>query len=214
MDYHKKYSIAVGALFLLATASYMSGSGLVEASLGTNGVHAGQMKTGILLECINSAAVIGIAALLFPVLQRYSIWIAAAYAASRIAEAVLLSIASVCVLVLTMVTPEKLFLMDVFVSFRNLLFQMAMMFLGGGSILFCIGLYKARLVPRLLSVLGVAGYSALCVSSLMELAGLPGPGMILFIPGAVFEIAFPVWLFVKGFSSDGFIRAISQGTVD
>ena len=54
----RKNEIIIGLLFLLATASYMLGSGLVETALKLTDfslINAEQVKIGILLELINSA---------------------------------------------------------------------------------------------------------------------------------------------------------------
>ncbi|QYR19298.1 DUF4386 domain-containing protein [Paenibacillus sp. sptzw28] len=77
---------------------------------------------------------------------------------------------------------------------------MAMIVLGLYSLLFCYLLYRSRLIPRLISVFGLIGYASLLTSALLELFGY-SPGMLLFLPGALFEILMPVWLIVKGFNS-------------
>ncbi len=82
----------------------------------------------------------------------------------------------------------------------GLAFQIAMIALGLGSIPFCYLLYRSRLIPRLLAVLGLIGYAALLIGSSLELFGL-NLYMIQFAPGALFELIFPIWLIVKGFNS-------------
>ena len=59
----RKTGILVGILFLLAMACYMIGSEWVLNPAG-----GFRRQIGIVLEFVNSAAVVGIAALLFPVL--------------------------------------------------------------------------------------------------------------------------------------------------
>ena len=61
-------------------------------------------------------------------------------------------------------------------------------------------LYKSKLVPRLLSVWGIIGYIIFVSSTIFELFGVP-IGVLLSIPGGLFEISLSVWLIVKGFSS-------------
>ncbi|MNI70316.1 hypothetical protein D3C73_1261240 [compost metagenome] len=80
-----------------------------------------------------------------------------------------------------------------------LLFDMAMLVLSLGSLLFCYILYRSRLVPRLLSMIGLIGYTGLLASSCLSLVGLDVGGA-LYIPGAIFELALPIWLIVKGFN--------------
>jgi hypothetical protein len=75
---------------------------------------------------------------------------------------------------------------------------MAMITLGAGSLALCYVLYVARLVPRAISLLGVAGYVALFVSGWLATLG-SDLGVLLFIPGAIFEVVFPLWLIIRGF---------------
>jgi ABC-type phosphate/phosphonate transport system permease subunit len=74
-----------------------------------------------------------------------------------------------------------------------------MIVLGFGSFLLCYVLYRARLVPRFLSVIGFVGYAGLLTSSCLAIAGHDA-GAALYIPGAIFEIVLPLWLLIKGFN--------------
>lgn len=66
------------------------------------------------------------------------------------------------------------------------------------DLLFCYLLYRSKLIPRFLSILGLIGYASLSASAIMELMG--HNGMFLYAPGALFEIVLPLWLIVKGFN--------------
>jgi len=48
-------------------------------------------------------------------------------------------------------------------------------------------------------VLGFVGYLSLFASGWLEIAGA-SVAYALYIPGGLFEIAFPLWLIAKGFS--------------
>lgn len=195
--------IVIGALFLFAMGVYMAGSGLVDAGLdranGFAGINAESIRLGAILEFFNSAAVVGIAALLLPILKRTSEWIAHAYLASRLTEAVLLLACTACALAAPIADGTNALL-----GLRDQLFQLAMASLGLGSVLFCGALYAGRLVPRALSVLGVAGYVCLAVGAWLNIFGVPST--LLLVPGAAFEILFPLWLFVKG------LKVVPEGT--
>ena len=209
MKINRKYSIAIGALFLLATASYMIGSGMVISSLdianGFANINANALKFGIVLEFINNAAVVGIASLMYPLLRKKNEWIAVGYVASRIIEAGLLMICSVCVLVLAFAAPETVQQVGgTLLIFRELLFQMVLISLGAGSIFMCHVLYSGHLAPRTLSLLGIIGYAVLFFSGFLGLLSHSEPGTIWFILVGLFEIVFPIWLFVKGFAPDNF----------
>ena len=151
----RKNEIIIGVLFLLATASYMLGSGLVETALKITDfslINAEQVKIGILLELINSAAVVGIAALIFPILRKYSEGLTIIYVSSRIIESALLLIAAIGpLLLITLNQIEAQQLNAMITLFASYSFQMAMISLSAGSIFFCYVLYKNRLIPRTLS---------------------------------------------------------------
>ncbi|WP_172250800.1 DUF4386 domain-containing protein [Saccharibacillus deserti] len=208
----RKKEQAAGLLFLVATAAYLTGSGWIGGTLGQSDflVHlsseSSKIRIGLFLETINSAAVIAISVLLFPILKRYSETTAVGYLSARIVEAVLLTIGIGLVFALldwsgsaaeNALQPAAQTVGDLAAAVQTMTFQLAMLSLGLGSLAFCWLLYRERLVPRLLAGLGIIGYIALTLSSCFSLAGLE-PGALLFIPGAVFEIVFPVWLIVRG----------------
>ena len=194
MTTNRKIAIAVGVLFFAATLSYGVGSALITSALATPddllNPNNTQIGIGVLLEFINSAAVVGIGLLLFLILRRYSEGMALGYAGSMIIESVLLLVGALSALLLQTL------------SWHDLTFQMAMIALGVGSILLCYVLYKFRLVPRAISVLGFVGYIAIFAYGLLEIfaQNIGFIGSVLFAPGAIFEIAFPLWLIVKGFN--------------
>ena len=200
----RKNEIIIGVLFLLATASYMLGSGLVENALKITDfslINAEQIKIGILLELINSAAVVGIAALIFPILRKYSEGLTIIYVSSRIIESALLLIAAIGpLLLITLNQIEAQQLSAMITLFASYSFQMAMISLSAGSIFFCYVLYKNRLIPRTLSALGFIGYLLLLASSLLSIIGFEDT-TLFYIPGALFEIIFPFWLIIKGLRS-------------
>jgi hypothetical protein len=191
MTTNRKIAIAVGVLFFTATISYGVGNALIASALEAqddlSSPNIAQIRIGVLLEFINSAAVVGIGVLLFPILRRYSEGMALGYAGSRIIESVLLLMGALSALLLLTL------------RWYDLAFQMAMIALGAGSLLLCYILYKNRLVPRVISVLGFVGYIALFAYGWSEIFG-QNIGLVLFIPGAIFEIVFPLWLIVKGFN--------------
>src|SRR5436305_1918232 len=65
-------------------------------------------------------------------------------------------------------------------------------------------LLRNRLVPRWLAVLGLIGYPALLLVAVLDMLGLidtvAGLGLVGLIPGGLFELLLPIWLFAKGFN--------------
>jgi hypothetical protein len=79
--------------------------------------------------------------------------------------------------------------------------------LGLGGVILTAILYRTKLVPRFIAVVGLIGYAVLVPGAILTLFGVldtsPGAsGGLLAIPVAVFEIILmPVWLFAKGFNA-------------
>ncbi|WP_233621737.1 DUF4386 domain-containing protein [Amycolatopsis sp. WAC 04182] len=65
-------------------------------------------------------------------------------------------------------------------------------------------LHRSRLVPRWLAVLGIVSYPTLLAGCVLDLFGVvdvtQGVGLVALVPGGVFEVVLPIWLFVKGFT--------------
>ncbi|KQX68221.1 DUF4386 domain-containing protein [Paenibacillus sp. Root444D2] len=214
---NKKTARIVGVLFLAATAAYILGNGLIESILKDPDylIHVYPNKTkviiGMLLELMNSAAAVGIAITLFPILKKHNETIALGYVAFRVIEAIILIVGAVSPLLLISLSqeyieagaPDSSYFQTIgmlAIKGKFLTFQLAMIVLGLYSLLFCYLLYQSKLIPRLISVFGIIGYVSLLTSALLQVFGYSA-GMILFLPGALFEIIFPIWLIVKGFNS-------------
>ena len=217
MKTHKKTARMVGASILIATVTYMLGDGLLKSVLNAPEyllqVYPNRMQVviGVLLQYSDAAAVAAIGILLFPILRKHNEAIAFGYAGTRIIECVLLLVAGISSL--SLITLSQHYgqagvadaasvqaLGTLAVAHSELAFQIAMIALGLGSMPFCYLLYRSRLIPRALSVLGFIGYAALFAGGVVELFGL-NLSMLHFVPGGVFELMLPMWLIVKGFNA-------------
>lgn len=160
---------------------------------------AGAIRFGVILELVNSAAVVGIAALLWPLIRPKSEPIAAGYFGARVIEAALLLVCSAVPLTLAFL-PAAGFeaFAPIATQFRPLLFQIAMITLGVGSVFLTWVLFRDRMIARWLALFGLIGYPLLALGGVFELYGVSGVSMWLLIPGSIFEVVFPVWLFWKG----------------
>jgi len=221
MDANKKTARIVGVLILAATATYMLGSGLLDSMLNAPDYllhvypNSTQVVIGVLLEFVDAAAVAAIGIMLFPILRKHNEAIALGYAGTRIIECSLVIVAGISSLSLITLSQEYVqagapaasyfeALGTLVVAQSGLAFQIAMIALGLGSLPFCYLLYRSRLIPRSMSVLGFIGYAALLIGGLLELFGL-NLYMIQFLPGGVFELILPIWLIVKGFNSPAIV---------
>lgn len=164
---------------------------------------------GAVLMLLNSVIVVAIGVLLFPVLRPHSERIALGYLASRLVEGLLLTVGVLSLLSLIglsdayveagaaaaahVETPAALA-----IQLNDGAYQVGMAALGAGSLFLCCLLYRTRLVPRGLAAWGFGGYAVLLAGSVLELFGV-GVGLLLSLPGGLFEVVLGLWLIVKGF---------------
>jgi hypothetical protein len=202
-------SRVIGALFLSAIVFYGVGFGLATSVVSRPGflsavpTHQTTLALGAFLMLLNSVVVVGIGVLLFPILENYSKRTALAYLVSRTIEAVLLAIGVLCLL-MTLPLARQAASADVLgslaVQANAISYQIAMMSLGLGGVLLCSLLYRTQLIPRLLAVWGVIGYAIFLAGAVAEIFGIH-LGLMLSIPGGLFELGLGIWLLIKGFES-------------
>ena len=184
----------VGVLFLAGYLAYGVGSliatGVVN-SADRNGSTA-LFVTGAALMLLNSAFVIGIGVLMFPILRAHNEPIAAGYLGTRIFEGVVLAIG-----VVSLSRPHRLRAIDA----NSVFYNVAEAGLGIGSLFFCALLFRTGLVPRFLAVWGFIGYACFAGGNLLALFGVAGAGLVGAIPGGLFELTFGIWLIARGFAS-------------
>jgi len=204
-----------GILFIAAILAYGIGYGLVEPLiLAPNyfsqiAVQQNQIIIGSILMLLNSFIVIAIAVLFFPILKKFSKQIAIIYLSARVIEAILLAAGVILILLLLPLSREylmastidKLYFQNMgslVIKYNELFYQMAMAILCLGSLFFCYLLLKSKLIPKFLSIWGLGGYAVFFLGAVLELFGLKGVGLVLCIPGGLFELFFAGWLIVKG----------------
>lgn len=213
----------VGALFVLAFVAYIAGGALVDSGSGGTNVlsevadNQMRLSAGALLMLVNSAVVAAIGVLAFPVLKRHHEISAYAYLVARTAEAVLLAVGIICLLLLIPLAQEYTdasagdasvlsSLARVAQEGNHYSFQIAMISVGLGGLIFCRALFLTKLVPRFMAVWGMAGYAIFAAGATLEVLGY-GVGLALSVPGGLFEIGLGVLLIAKGFpaaqSQDG-----------
>lgn len=76
-------------------------------------------------------------------------------------------------------------------------YQVGMISVSIGGLVLCRVLLRARLVPRLLALLGLVGYAAFFAGSVLEVLGY-AVGNVLSAPGGLFEVALGVLLIARG----------------
>lgn len=190
----------VGVLFLAGYFAYGVGS-LIAQGIVSSGDRSGATAlfvTGAALMLLNSAFVIGIGVLMFPILRAQNMAVAAGYLGTRIFEGVVLAIGVVSLSVLTASHA---------IDANAVFYNVAEVGLGIGSLFFCALLFRTRLVPRFLAAWGFMGYACFAGGNLLALFGAAGAGLVGAIPGGGFELTFAVWLIARGFASTAIARS-------
>jgi Domain of unknown function (DUF4386) len=203
------YSRLIGALFLLGFVSYGVGFALVTSVVGVpdflSTISARQtiLVLGAFLMLLNTPVDVAKAVLFFPILEKHSKRTALAYLATMIVEVVFLTIG---VLALLMIVPLSQHagegwakgLGSLVVQSNAMSYQIGEAALGFGALFLCSLLLRTRLIPRFLAISGLIGYAILMAGALAEIFGIH-IGLILSIPGGLFELALGFWLLIKGF---------------
>lgn len=223
MDPRRKIAVAVGVLFIIATAapvvslpffSPMNTPGfLVDIAARGNLV-----VIGALLEVVMAFAIAAIAIVIHPVLKRYNETLAFGYAASRLAEAVLFLAVAVISLLLLLTLSRNFAAAGApddssYRTFGTILKAAHdQAYLVGGRLVFPVSalilnyaLYRSRLIARWLSLWGLGGAVLLLVGAVLGMLGAFEANSVWetvsFLPIAVQEMVFAVWLIARGFRS-------------
>ena len=208
----RKTALAAGVLYLITFISiptlflysdvkdpnYLIGSGPVTPVL-----------VGGLLEVIVALAGVGTAVVLYPVLKRQHQGVALGFVGTRTLEGAGL-IAGVVALMTVVSLRQAGVGAAGLVTAKALTSMYGWAFLFSGSLMPALNalllgslLYRSRLVPRALPILGLIGAPLLLASVLGTLFGAfastSPPALLLAIPIAVWEFSLGVYLIVKGF---------------
>ena len=210
----------VGVLFWISNLTTLIGGAVTGAipsghdALTTMYPHANSEVIGTLIAHINDVAIIGYAVALFPVLKRFSESLALAYVAFKVAEGILLLVAASALLSLIALSrsyvgqpasggPVFSAVAETTLAQEFWAARLATLaYLVATPILNYV-LYRTRLVPRWVSILGFVGVAGLAIGLIVGV-GDPTrgfqPGQLLVIPIILWELVFATWLIVRGFA--------------
>ena len=187
----KRIAVIVGLLFLVSTLTFMIGSNLIRSFLIDVSQNKSPLFMGVILEIICGVAVVGIGVLMFPILKLFNKRLALGYVIFRIIECTIIIVGGIYLLSL----------LEFMWKYEMIIF----VFTALGGLIFSYLLYLSKLIPRYLSGLGILGYAILFLGAALNMFGLlnikDGAGMLIYLPGGLFELFLPIWLFVKGFNS-------------
>jgi uncharacterized membrane protein len=218
MDSDRKTAIIVGVLFIIATAApitsaFFTGSIHDVDYLTAVSANETQVLTGVLLLLTMTAAIVLIPIMMFPILRKYSEGLALGYVGARIFEGFFSAVNIIFLLLILSLSREFVHSAAPVTSYFQTSGALLLAGFDWGSVLldftFTIGaivfnylLYKSKLVPRWLSILGLIGGALWLAYAPLRMFDLSPPSLeILALPIAAQEMIFAAWLIAKGFNS-------------
>jgi len=223
MSPHRKTSLAAGVLYLLTFVSIPT-LALYGPVKGANYILGAGPDTGALIgalsEIIVALAGMGTAVALFPVLKRQNEGVAMGFIGSRTMEGAAIFVCVGCILSVVSLRQAGAG-PDALVTSHALVTMYDRMFLLGGSLMPALNavllgtlLYRARLVPRVLPLLGLIGAPLLLAADLAVMFDLIGrtstPALVTALPIALWEFSLGVWLVAKGFKPSAITALYSR----
>ncbi len=178
-------------------------------------VSASDNDTGVLigafLEVLLAIAVVGTSVTLYPVIKTYGGGLALGYVAGRIIEAAIILVGVMSLLTIltlrhgsTTDAPAALTVGRALVALHDWTFLFGpKLALGVNTVLLASLMFRSRLVPRPIAILGLVGGSLVFVSGTAVLFGayadLSTLGIAAAMPVLAWELSVALWMVVKGF---------------
>ncbi len=206
-----------GIFFILSFASYATGVGLMETLQNSSLQPIQVIKSkeslvigAILIAIFHTVFNLGLLNVMFNVFKKVSLRLSITYLLLGAFGTFLLAVGAVFLLLPISISETIIQSKQVETSDFSLIlnlssrgnfycYQIGMIIWGMGGFLFCYLLNKAKLLPALFPISGYIGYSIFIVGCILELLGKPY-GVMLSIPGGLFEILLSIWLIAKGFN--------------
>jgi hypothetical protein len=220
---NRRIAVLAGVFFIVAAVAAIIGLALEGPVLNDARyiVAASGDDTRVILgaffEVILAISVIGTAVTLFPIVRRQSEGIALGYVAGRVVEALVIVVGIISVVSVVKLRQsfagatgaEAITLVAIgksLVVVHNWTFLFGPnLALGPNTLMLAYLMYRSRLVPRVIAVLGLIGGPLIFASGTAVLFGLYGQqsvwGSIAAIPVFAWEMSLAVWLIVKGFKA-------------
>jgi hypothetical protein len=223
MNSHRRTARIVGVLFIVATAApiltapfigFLGGGLLGEPIpdyLVTVSASELQVFMGMFIELIWALAVVGIPVMLFPILKKHYKALALGFHSLRFVEAISTIVGSIILLTLLTLSQEFVRAGAPDASYYQALGTLLLAareaaFMIGSGLVWSLSalalnymLFRSGLVPRWISGWGLIGATLSFATYLLQFFGMSLD--ILFLPIALQEMVFAVWLIIKGFNS-------------
>lgn len=218
MDTNRKNTIIAGVLYLLGfIAGILSIASAVDDPeyLIKTAANVNQTLFAALFQFVMIIAYLGIAITLYPIVKKFNERLALGFLSFRIIGTVFILIGVMLLLLILTISQDYVrtgssnlsmfqLIGGLLRAGRDYVNHIAMIVsLNIGGIMLYLLLYKARLVPKWLSVWGIIGAIMTIIASFLimfRLIEIITPEyMIMNAPIALQELTFAIWLIVKGF---------------
>jgi Domain of unknown function (DUF4386) len=221
MEPTRKIALAAGIAYLVTFAASIPQLALFADLVADPAgfIRAPGSNTAVLwgswLEVITAASCIGTAVALYPVTRRVSRTAAIGFVGSRVVEAAMILVGVLCVLAVVSLRGDLAAAVgaeadalgvvgQALIEVRQWSFLVGPGLIAGVNGLF-LGyvMYRSRLVPRIIPIVGLVGAPLILVSATVTMLGGWGQvsvaGSLCAAPIALWEFSLGVWLTVKGF---------------
>jgi hypothetical protein len=217
----RRTAIVAGVFFLITEVTAIAGMLLYGPVLGdpdfvvSASADDAAVRAGAFLEVLLAVAVVGTAVTLYPIVKRQNEGMALGHVAGRLIEATIIAVGAISLLaVLTMrhdlagttgaEATAAVTVGQALVAVHDWTFLFGpKLALGANTVLLAYLMYRSRLVPRAIAVLGLVGGSLIFASGTAALLGLYEdlsiPGVAAAAPVLAWELSVATWMIVKGF---------------
>lgn len=223
----RKFSLTAGVLYLLTFVSIPTlalYSSIHSPDYIINSGSDNQVFIGVILEIIVALAGIGTAVALYPVIKRQNEMLALGLVSSRILEASTIFAGAASLLTLVSLKQSQtgedgLITANTLITFYDRFFFVGQSLMPAvNDLLLGYLLYKSRLVPRSLALIGLVGAPLLICGDLGILYGIieqrGETAALTAVLVALFEFSLGIWLVVKGFNTSAPILNADAGMVE
>jgi hypothetical protein len=220
---HRRISRAAGIAYVLTFVSIPT-LALYNAVKGSNYVLGSGSDTaaimGGILEIIVALAGIATAVILLAILKKANETLAVGLVAARVLESATIFVGVAFILSIVTLRQDGAGAADLatshaLIALYNRIFLLGQSFMPAiCDLLLGYMLYKSRLVPRRLSVIGIIGAPVLVIGYLLVMFNAieqqSSIAKLSALPVAAFELGLGIWLIVKGFDTDA-VAALEAG---
>ncbi len=175
MNTNRRNAIIVGILILYAYA--VLASSVLESKVIV-----------MILEVLSGVAVIGIAAIMFPLFKSYNKKVSFGYLALRFIEGIIMVVGGILFLINT---PTLLILRDQLYIGHAYIFIVA-------ALAFYYLIYQSKIVPRFIAIWGIIAALLVTIPNSLEIGTTIN--ILLLLPIISNEVFLAAWLIIKGFN--------------